>query len=75
MSSPHAYKKTQATEVIAEYNFDSGLIPYITYRVSNTKNTEINKIQYGSEDIVKYIDVAVAYNFNQNMKTYIDYKI
>lgn len=68
-------KKTQATEVIAAYNFDSGLVPYITYRGSNAKNTEINKIQYGSNDIVKYVDVAVAYNFNQNMKTYIDYKI
>ncbi|EKR4276277.1 porin [Salmonella enterica] len=68
-------KKTQATEVIAAYNFDSGLVPYIAYRVSNAKNTEINKIQYGSNDIVKYLDVAVAYNFNKNMKTYIDYKI
>lgn len=68
-------KKTQAAEIIASYNFDSGLVPYISYRISNAKNTEINGNQYGSNNIVNYADIAIAYNFNKNMKTYVDYKI
>lgn len=68
-------KKTQATEIIAAYNFDSGLVPYISYRISKAKNTEINGNQYGSNNIVNYADIAIAYNFNKNMKTYVDYKI
>lgn len=63
--------KAQNFEVVAQYQFDFGLRPSIAYLQSKGKNIE----GYGSQDILKYVDVGATYYFNKNMSTYVDYKI
>ncbi|EBB6210757.1 hypothetical protein R455_004898 [Salmonella enterica subsp. enterica] len=55
----------------AQYQFDSGLQPSIAYLHSRGKNIE----GYGDQDLLNYIDLGTTYFFNQNMSTYVDYKI
>ena len=73
--------KTQNFEVTAQYQFDFGLRPVISYLQSKGKdlyagtgaNTSANAI--GDKDLVKYMDLGATYYFNKNMSTYVDYKI
>ncbi|MGZ0748824.1 porin OmpC [Kluyvera sichuanensis] len=74
--------KTQNFEVTAQYQFDFGLRPAISYLQSKGKdlgvtyNTDTNKdIAGGDKDLVKYLDLGATYYFNKNMSTYVDYKI
>ena len=64
--------KTQNFEVTAQYQFDFGLRPEVSYLQSKGKDLGRG---YGDEDIVKYVDVGATYYFNKNMSTYVDYKI
>ncbi|ECL1466075.1 porin OmpC [Salmonella enterica] len=62
--------KTDNWEIVAQYQFDSGLRPSVAYLQSRARNTG-----YGDFDLVKYADVGTTYNFNKNMSAYVDYKI
>jgi predicted porin len=65
--------KTQNYEVVAQYQFDFGLRPSISYLQSKGKN--LNTSAGNDKDLVKYIDLGAVYSFNKNMSTYVDYKI
>ena len=73
--------KTQNVEVTAQYQFDFGLRPALSFLQSKGKdlytgngaNTRANAI--GDKDLVKYMDIGATYYFNKNMSTYVDYKI
>ncbi|SEL78596.1 outer membrane pore protein C [Kosakonia sacchari] len=69
--------KAQNFEVVAQYQFDFGLRPSIAYLQSKGKDISNNTgtVNYGDQDILKYIDVGATYYFNKNMSTYVDYKI
>ncbi len=78
--------KTQNFEVTAQYQFDFGLRPAISYLQSKGKdlygtrgttgtNANINGNSVGDKDLVKYLDLGATYYFNKNMSTYVDYKI
>ncbi|MBJ9238397.1 MULTISPECIES: porin OmpC [Citrobacter] len=64
--------KTQNFEVTAQYQFDFGLRPAVSFLMS--KGKDLNATD-GDKDLVKYADVGATYYFNKNMSTYIDYKI
>ncbi|HDU4084551.1 TPA: porin OmpC, partial [Klebsiella aerogenes] len=66
--------KTQNFEVTAQYQFDFGLRPAISYLQSKGKDLVYGG-QYSDKDLVKYMDVGTTYYFNRNMSTYVDYKI
>ncbi|SXF32754.1 outer membrane protein C [Klebsiella variicola] len=63
--------KAQNLEMVAQYQFDSGLQPSIAYLQSKGKDIE----GFGDQDLLKYIDVGTTYNINKNISTYVDYKI
>ncbi|WP_436876782.1 porin OmpC [Siccibacter turicensis] len=67
--------KAQNFEVVAQYQFDFGLRPSIAYLQSRGKDISNGSINYGDQDLVKYVDVGTYYYFNKNMSTYVDYKI
>ena len=64
--------KTQNFEVTAQYQFDFGLRPAVSFLMS--KGQDLNNTD-GDKDLVKYADVGATYYFNKNMSTYVDYKI
>ncbi|EIY2648235.1 porin OmpC [Klebsiella aerogenes] len=66
--------KTLNFEVTAQYQFDFGLRPAISYLQSKGKDLVYGG-QYSDKDLVKYMDVGATYYFNRNMSTYVDYKI
>ncbi|EMN3919257.1 TPA: porin OmpF [Citrobacter amalonaticus] len=63
--------KTQDFFIVAQYQFDFGLRPSISYNKSKAKDVE----GVGSEDLVNYVEVGATYYFNKNMSTYVDYQI
>jgi outer membrane porin protein LC len=63
--------KTQNFEAVAQYQFDFGLRPSLSYLKSKGKDIG----SYGDQDLVEYIEVGATYYFNKNMSTYVDYKI
>lgn len=73
--------KTQNFEVTAQYQFDFGLRPAVSYLQSKGKdlvmpgNAASPAGTSGDKDLVKYVDVGATYYFNRNMSTYVDYKI
>lgn len=70
--------KTQNFEVTAQYQFDFGLRPTISYLQSKGKDLDANisnLANYDNQDLVKYVDIGATYSFNKNMSTYVDYKI
>ncbi|HHL2823968.1 TPA: porin OmpC [Citrobacter murliniae] len=64
--------KTQNFEVTAQYQFDFGLRPAVSFLMS--KGQDLNATD-GDKDLVKYADIGATYYFNKNMSTYVDYKI
>ncbi|ENB4893184.1 porin OmpC [Escherichia albertii] len=64
--------KTQNFEVTAQYQFDFGLRPTVSFLMSKGKDLTGTD---GDKDLVKYADVGATYYFNKNMSTYVDYKI
>ncbi|EAZ9181196.1 porin OmpS1 [Salmonella enterica] len=72
--------KTQNFEVVAQYQFDFGLRPSVSYLLSKGKDLGGQEVhrgnwRYTDKDLVKYVDVGMTYYFNKNMSTYVDYKI
>ncbi|PBI78083.1 porin [Rahnella victoriana] len=70
--------KTQNFEVTAQYQFDFGLRPEISYLQSKGKDLNANTSRADNDndkDLVKYVSVGANYYFNKNMSTYVDYKI
>ena len=66
--------KTQNFEVTAQYQFDFGLRPAVSFLMSKGKDLT-GQGNDDSKDLVKYADVGATYYFNKNMSTYVDYKI
>lgn len=70
--------KTQNFEVTAQYQFDFGLRPEISYLQSKGKDLMAdvsNSNDWNDKDLVKYVSVGANYYFNKNFSTYVDYKI
>jgi len=70
--------KTQNFEVTAQYQFDFGLRPAVSFLMSKGKDLNSSTAQtgdVGDKDLVKYADIGATYYFNKNMSTYVDYKI
>ncbi|ATM78582.1 porin OmpC [Serratia fonticola] len=69
--------KAQSFEAYAHYLFDFGLRPFVGYNQTNGKNLgqAANGNTYGSENLVKFVDLGATYYLNKNMSTYVDYKI
>ncbi|EHC9773231.1 porin OmpC [Salmonella enterica subsp. diarizonae serovar 50:z:-] len=66
--------KTQNFEVTAQYQFDFGLRPAVSFLMSKGKDL-VNNGANDDKDLVKYADVGATYYFNKNFSTYVDYKI
>ena len=64
--------KTQNVELTAQYQFDFGLRPVVSFVQSKGKDLGNGQ---GDQDLVKYAEVGAVYYFNKNMSTYVDYKI
>ncbi|HCJ6372798.1 MULTISPECIES: porin OmpC [Citrobacter] len=73
--------KTQNFEVTAQYQFDFGLRPAVSFLMSKGKDLSLAgnagnpNGTTGDKDLVKYVDVGATYYFNKNFSTYVDYKI
>ena len=67
--------KAENFEVTAQYQFDFGLRPEISYLQSKGKDLTTTSSKDGNEDLVKYMSVGATYFFNKNMSAYVDYKI
>lgn len=63
--------KTENVELVAQYQFDFGLRPSLSYLKSRGKNLG----SWGDQNLVEYVEVGTSYYFNKNMSTYVDYKI
>ncbi|MDY1035653.1 porin OmpC [Lelliottia sp. CFBP8978] len=66
--------KTQNFEGTAQYQFDFGLRPAVSFLVSKGYDLAYNGVTT-DKDLVKYADIGATYYFNKNMSTYVDYKI
>ncbi|MCZ7835471.1 MULTISPECIES: porin OmpC [Atlantibacter] len=74
----HIANKTQNFEVTAQYQFDFGLRPEVSYLQSKGKDLAKNggeSDDNNDQDLVKYVSVGANYYFNKNFSTYVDYKI
>ncbi|HKM98314.1 MAG TPA: porin, partial [Buttiauxella sp.] len=70
--------KTQNFEVTAQYQFDFGLRPEVSYLQSKGNDLMDNAnhdSDWNDKDLVKYVSVGANYYFNKNFSTYVDYKI
>lgn len=75
-SSYYIANKTQNVELTAQYQFDFGLRPEVSFLQSKGKDLGYYTNNYvASKDLVKYVSIGTSYYFNKNMSTYIDYKI
>jgi outer membrane pore protein F len=63
--------KTQNFEVIAQYQFDFGLRPSVSYVQSKGKALGTGV----KNDLAKYVTVGAYYYFNKNFNVYGDYRI
>ncbi|MFZ5178775.1 porin OmpC [Enterobacter kobei] len=63
--------KAKNFEMVAQYQFDSGLRPSVAYLQSKGKQLE----GFHDQDLLKYVELGTTYFFNKNMSTYVDYKI
>ncbi|EGT0665218.1 porin OmpC [Citrobacter werkmanii] len=66
--------KTQNFEVTAQYQFDFGLRPEVSFLMSKGKDLATANGN-DDKDLVKYASVGATYFFNKNFSTYVDYKI
>ncbi|MDX6941273.1 porin, partial [Enterobacter kobei] len=68
-------------EVTAQYQFDFGLRPEVSFLMSKGKDLTMPGTAAspagtsGDKDLVKYASVGATYYFNKNFSTYVDYKI
>ncbi len=66
--------KTHKFEVSAQYQFDFGLRPSVSYTQSKAKKITSPAIR-NDQDMLKYLAIGTTYEFNKNISTYINYKI
>ncbi|WP_353613899.1 porin [Mangrovibacter phragmitis] len=71
--APTFLNKTQNFEAIAQYQFDFGLRPSISYVQSKGKDLVVNGVT-GDYDVAKYIEAGATYYFNKNFNVYGDYR-
>ncbi|SQA96331.1 Porin OmpF [Cedecea neteri] len=68
--------KTQNLELVAQYQFDFGLRPAISYVQTKGKNlNQSGTFAGGSADMAKFIQIGTTYYFNKNFNVYADYLI
>lgn len=68
--------KAENFEVIAQYAFDSGFRPSLSYVQTKGKDLTANGLFTGGDAyLAKFIEVGVSYYFNKNFKVYADYYI
>lgn len=65
--------QTQAIELLAQYQFDSGLRPSLGYSEGVGKN--LNSKYGDKKDMTKFIDFAATYNINKSMALMLEYKL
>lgn len=63
--------KASNFEIVAKYDFDFGLSPSLAYLESKGHDIE----GYGDQNLLRYVDIALNHDFNENMTVYVDYKI
>jgi len=65
--------KTQAVELLAQYQFNWGLRPSIGYTQGMSKSL---KSQYGNKkNTTKFLDLATTYDLNKNLALMLEYKL
>uniref|UniRef100_A0A8H9YTC1 Porin n=1 Tax=Pseudomonas tritici TaxID=2745518 RepID=A0A8H9YTC1_9PSED len=68
--------KTQNIELVAQYQFDFGLRPAISYVQTKGKNLNAGDTFTGGDaDMAKFVQVGATYYFNKNFNVYADYLI
>ncbi|AUU90193.1 phosphoporin PhoE [Enterobacteriaceae bacterium ENNIH3] len=72
--------KTQNFEAMAQYQFDFGLRPSLSYVQSKGKDLAgrtANGATFagGNEDLQKYVEIGAYYYFNKNFNIYVDYQL
>ena len=68
--------KTQNFEVVAQYQFDFGLRPAISYVQTKGKDlAAVGGFSGGDADLAKFIQVGTTYYFNKNFNVWADYYI
>jgi hypothetical protein len=67
--------KTQNFEAMAQYQFDFGLRPSLSYVQSKGKPAARGTFAGGDEDLQKYVEVGAYYYFNKNFNIYVDYQL
>ncbi|WP_312581536.1 porin [Atlantibacter hermannii] len=67
--------KTQNVEVVAQYQFDFGLRPSVSYVQTKGKDLVAADGSYYNRDLAKYVTVGTYYYFNKNFNVYGDYRI
>lgn len=63
--------KAQLVEIVAQYMFDFGLKPSLSYIQTVGSGIE----HYGRQDLKKFVEIGAEYSFNKNMAAFIDYKL
>ncbi|WP_085248626.1 porin [Gilliamella mensalis] len=72
--------KTKGYELVAQYGIDFEVgrltpsVAYIQHKVKDASHYS-NDAGLKSNDLAKYVDVGLTYDFNKNLKAIIDYKI
>ncbi|PWW10173.1 porin [Mangrovibacter plantisponsor] len=68
--------KTQNFEAIAQYQFDFGLRPSVSYVQSKGKNlASRGTFNGGDADLQKFVELGAYYYFNKNFNIYVDYQL
>lgn len=63
-------QKTRNLEIVAQYQFESGFRPAVAWLHSRAYTPEHSRF-----DRVKYLDLALFYDFNDNFTLYVEHKI
>lgn len=68
--------KTQNFEVIAQYQFDFGLRPSVSYVQSKGKDlAAVGTFGGGDADLQKFVEIGAYYYFNKNLNVFVDYQL
>ncbi|MFB6434719.1 MAG: porin [Candidatus Malihini olakiniferum] len=67
--------KTEIFEVVAQYNFNSGLTPSLGYVQAKAKGTDTVRNESTSGYMSKYMSLGATYVFNKNFSVYSEYDI
>ena len=68
--------KAQNFEAVAQYQFDFGLRPAISYVQTKGKDlAAVGGFSGGDADLAKFIQVGTTYYFNKNFNVWADYYI